>query len=296
MMTSENDVHTDVTEYCREAQQGCGNLQGSALFGREADRKEANMSSISSVGGYQSYSAYQTISSGGNINKAAEDAAGLAIQEKTKSQTNGLEAGQENLKSANSALNIEDGALDGIQDYLKKIKELSIKAINGTLDDEDKQSIQNQIDQYKEGINDIASNTTYNEKNLLNSDGALSVATDGSGSELSVSTHNSLTSALGIDDYNVTGDFDMSKIDSALEKVSSQRSTAGAQTNGTEYAMTYNSHAALELDGYQMDKEEDRSVEAYQQLKTKQALDVYQATLQKQQMEDKEQKAVSMFA
>jgi flagellin len=254
------------------------------------------MSSISSVGGYSAYSAYSTISSGGNINKAAEDAAGLAIQEKTKSQVNGLEAGKENLTSVKSALNVEDGAMDGIQDYLKKIKELSIKAINGTLSDDDKQSIQNQIDQYKEGINDIASNTTYNEKNLLNKDGSLTVASDGNGASETISTHNSMTSALGIDDYNVTGDFDMSKIDSALEKVSGQRSTAGSQTNAVDYAMTYNSHAALELDGYQMDKEEDRSVEAFQQLKTKQALDVYQANLQKQQMDDKEQKAYSIFA
>ncbi|MCR5558330.1 MAG: flagellin [Butyrivibrio sp.] len=254
------------------------------------------MSSISSVGGYSAYSAYSTISSGGNINKAAEDASGLAIQEKTKSQVNGLEAGKENLTSVKSALNVEDGALGGIQDYLQKIKELSIKSINGTLSDDDKKSIQNQIDQYKQGINDIASNTTYNEKNLLNKDGALEVASDGNGSSETVSTHNSMTAALGIEDYNVTGDFDMSKIDSALEKVSGQRSTTGSQTNAVDYAMTYNSHAALELDGYQMDKEENRSVDAFQQLKTKQALDVYQANLQKQQMEDKEQKAYSLFA
>lgn len=254
------------------------------------------MSSISSVGGYSAYSAYSTISSGGNINKAAEDASGLAIQEKTKSQVNGLEAGKENLTSAKSAANVEDSALGGIQDYLQKIKELSIKSINGTLSDDDKKSIQNQIDQYKQGINDIASNTTYNEKNLLNKEGDMKVATDGNGSSEKVSTYDSMTSALGIEDYNVTGDFDMSKIDEALEKVSGQRSTTGSQTNAVDYAMTYNSHAALELDGFQMDREEDRSVEAFQQLKTKQALDVYQANLQKQQMDDNAQKAYSLFA
>ncbi len=254
------------------------------------------MSSISSVGGYSAYSAYGTISNGGTINKASEDAAGLAIQEKTKSQVKGLEAGSENLTSAKSALTIEDGALGGIQDYLQKIKDLSIKAINGTLSDEDKESIQGQIDQYKEGINDIAKNTTFNEKSLLDNEDTLTVATDGNGSSANVSTHNSMTSALGLDDYNVTGSFDMSKVDKALEKVSSQRSTAGAQTNGVEHALTYNSHAALELDGYQMDKEEDRSVEAYQQLKTKQALDVYQTTIQKQQMDDKEQRNIALFA
>ena len=254
------------------------------------------MSSITSVGGYSAYSAYGTIASGGTINKASEDAAGLAIQEKTKAQENGLNAGSENLTSAKSALNVEDGALEGIQDYLQKIKELSIKAINGTLSDEDKESIQSQIDQYKEGINDIAKNTTFNEKSLLDNEGELTVAADSNGSTANVSTYNSMTSALGIEDYDVTGDFDMSKIDSALEKVSSQRSTAGAQTNGIEHALTYNSHAALELDGYQMDKEEDRAVEAYQQLRTKQALDVYQTAMQKQKMEDNEQRNIALFA
>ncbi|MBQ6414964.1 MAG: flagellin FliC5, partial [Butyrivibrio sp.] len=98
------------------------------------------MSSISSVGGYQDYSAYSTIASGGKINKAAEDAAGLAIQEKTQSQVKGLDAGSENLTSAKSALNIEEGALSGVEDYLQSIKELSVKAMNGTLSQDDKES------------------------------------------------------------------------------------------------------------------------------------------------------------
>ena len=102
--------------------------------------------------------------------------------------------------------------------------------------------------------------------------------------------------ALGIADYDVTGDFDISAIDSALEKVSSSRSNVGAQTNGVDYALSYNSHAALELNGYQMDKEEDNSIKAYQQLKTQQALDSYQMTLQKRQMEDNERQSLMLFA
>ena len=176
------------------------------------------MSSISSVGGSSPYSAYSIIPAGGKITKASDDAAGLAIQEKTTAQVNGLEAGKENLTSAKSLLNVEDGAMAGIQDYLQSIKELSVKAMNGTLSDDDKQSIQNQIDQYKQGINDIAAGTKYNEKNLLNNEGSLTVATDSNGSTESISTFDSATAALGIDDYDVTGDFDMSKIDDALNK------------------------------------------------------------------------------
>jgi flagellin len=253
------------------------------------------MSSISAVGGYSAYSAYSTITRGGTIGKAAEDAAGLAIQEKTKSQVGGLDAGSENLKSAKSALNIEDGAMGGIQDYLQSIRELSVKAQNGTLNDRDRQSIQDQIEQYKQGINDIAGNTTYNEKSLLDNEGLLEVTSDGSGSAESVTTYDSATKALGIDDYDVTKDFDLGAIDKALEKVQTQRSNAGSETNAVDYALSYNSHAALELNGYQMDKEEDNAMSALQEVKSKQALDAYQSMLQKQQMEDKEQKTLSMF-
>ncbi len=254
------------------------------------------MSSISSVGGYSAYSAYSTIASGGTINKAAEDASGLAIQEKTKSQVNALDAGSQNLQSAKSALNIEDGAMEGIQDYLQSIRDLSVKAMNGTMNDSDKQAIQDQIEQYKQGINDIAGNTTYNEKNLLNNEGKLEVASDGSGSSESVTTYKSATEALGIADFDVTKDFNLDSVDKALETVQSQRSTAGSETNAIDYALSYNSHAALELNGYQMDKEEDNAMKALQEVKSKQALDAYQSILQKQQMEDKEQKAMSLLA
>ena len=255
------------------------------------------MSSISSVSGYGRYSPYSTIAAGGTYQSASQGASELAIQEKTKSQVNGLDAGSENLTSAKSVLNIEDGAMDGITDYLQSIRELSLQAMNGTLSDDDKQAIQNQIEQYKQGIEDIAGSTQYNEKNLLDgSSGDLSVATDNNGSETTVSTYNSTLEALGIADYDVTGDFDISAIDSALEKVSSSRSNVGAQTNGVDYALSYNSHAALELNGYQMDKEEDNSIKAYQQLKTQQALDSYQMTLQKRQMEDNERQSLMLFA
>jgi flagellin len=254
------------------------------------------MNGVSSIGGYQDYSAYSSIASGGTINKGSEDASGLAIQEKTKSQVNGLDAGSENLTSAKSALNIQDGALSGVEDYLQSIKELSVKAMNGTLSQEDKESIQSQIKEYLKGINDLAESTTYNEKNLTNNDGSLKVASDGNGSTESVATHNATTDALGISEYDVTGNFDMSVIDKAIEKVSSQRAETGAQTNGVESALTYNSHAAMELNGYQMDKEEEKVTKALEELKTKQALDSYQAILQKQRQEDEQQKSMAIFA
>ena len=254
------------------------------------------MSSISSVSGFSDYSAYQTLASGGAITKASQGASELAVQERTKAQTKGLEVGEENLSSARSALNIEDGALSGVTDYLQSIKEQTIKAMSGTMSDSDKQSIQDQIKQYLKGIEDLAKGTSYNEKPLLDgSTDEMSIATDASGSAKTITGKDSTLSALGLEDFDVTKDADMSKIDDALSKVTSARTTTGAESNAVDYAMTYNSHAALELNGFQADSQEQNAVEAYQKLKTQQGLDAYQNLLQKKQMEDNEQQKLSMF-
>ena len=255
------------------------------------------MSGISSVSTYTGYSPYSTITNGGRITQASQDAAGLAIQEKTNSQVRGLDQGKDNLSDGKSLLNIQDGALGQIGEYLQDIREKSLQAMNGTLSDSDRQSIQDQIKQYMDGINDIAGNTTFNEKKLLDgSAGDLRIASDNNGSEEKVSTYDSTIKALGLDGYDVTGDFDISKVDEALKKVTGSRTSTGAQTNAVDYAMTYNSHAAMELNGYQMDKEESMTTEALQKLKTQQALDQYQTQIQKKQMEDEQQKAMSVFA
>ena len=255
------------------------------------------MSSVSSVSGNSGYSSYSVIANGGTYVSAAQGASELAMQERTKQQVGGLEAGSENLTSARSALKVEDGAMEEVTGYLQSIRELSIKAMNGTMSDSDKKSIQNQIDQYKKGIEDIANNTTYNEKKLL--DGKtkdMTVASDANGSTETISGYNMTLESLGIKDYDVTKNFDLNDVDKALEKLTSSRTDAGAKTNGVEYSLSYNSHAALELDGFQMDKEERNTVDAYQKLKTKQALDVYQTTLQKKRQDDEERKSMMLFA
>lgn len=255
------------------------------------------MSGISAISGYSSYSPYSVISNGGTYTRAAQGASELAIQEKTKAQTTGLEAGAQNLQSAKSALNVEDGAMQEVTEYLQSIKELSVKAANGTLSDSDRRSIQDQIDQYKQGIDDIAASTTYNEKKLI--DGTtpdMRVASDNNGSEEVITSKNVSLKSLGLEDYDVSsGNFDMSVVDKALEKLSSARSDAGAQTNRVEHALTYNSHAAMELNGYQMNKEEQNVSDAISALKTKQALDAYQVNLQKKQQEDKERQSMMLF-
>ncbi|MBO6239974.1 MAG: flagellin [Butyrivibrio sp.] len=257
------------------------------------------MSSVGSVGSYgTSYSPYSTIASGGALQSAAQDASGLAIEQKTEAQTRGLDQGSENLAMGKSALNIEDSALEGITDYLQSIRELAVQAQNGLLSDEDKGYIQQQINQYLDGINDLANGTTFNEINLLDgSSGDLTIAADAEGSTANVSTYDSTVASLGLAGFDVTsGNFSIDDIDNALEIVTSSRANVGAETNRIDYASSYNSKASLELNGYAMDKNEDRAINALQDLKKKQALDQYQMMLQKKQQDDAEKRSQMFFA
>ena len=123
------------------------------------------MSSISNVSG-SSY--YSQIASGVKLQSAADGASELAIAEKENAQINGLNMGQRNAEDGRSLLNVADGAMGGIADNLQRIRELAVQASNtAILSDEDRQMIQDEVEQLKQGISDIANNTEFNKKNLL---------------------------------------------------------------------------------------------------------------------------------
>lgn len=104
----------------------------------------------------------EKLSSGFRINKAADDAAGLAISEKMKSQIRGLEKAERNILDGVSLIQTAEGGLSTIQDMIQRMRELAVQASNDTLTNEDRKSIQDEIDQIKKGINDIANNTDVN--------------------------------------------------------------------------------------------------------------------------------------
>ena len=191
-----------------------------------------------------SRSIYSQLSSGKRINTAADDASGLAIGQKLKRQETGLSVGAQNAQDGIGALNVADGALDGMMSHLQRIRELGLKSMHGLYSDSDKESIQTEIDQLKDGIQQIAKNTTFNEQKLLDGSMAdLHLATnpDGSGME------NTTLQALGIADLDVTSaDFSLDAIDSAIEKLSSHRANIGASTNRLEHAYNYNTSAHIE--------------------------------------------------
>lgn len=253
------------------------------------------MSSISNVSG-SSY--YSQIASGVKLQSAADGAAELAIAEKENAQVNGLNMGQRNAEDGKSLLNVADAAMGGIADNLQRIRELAVQASNtAILSDEDRQMIQDEVEQLKQGISDIANNTEFNKKKLLDGsygDGYIASGPNGTGLMLNIG--DSTLKALGIEDFDVTGDFSIETIDNALSKVSSNRSTVGAQSNSLDYTISYNSQASINLTSAASRMEDADIAKVATELNNQKLLQSYQLIMQQKQMEQERQKFSIFFS
>lgn len=250
------------------------------------------MSSISGVSGSNYYA---QIASGTRLQRAADGASELAIVQKEISQINGYDVGKRNAKDGISVLNIADGALSNITDNLQRMRELAVQASNFILSDEDRQSIQYEINQLKQGISDIAGYTEFNTKKLLDgSNTDMHIAANPDGSGLSLSTGNSTLKALGIEDFDVTKDFSIQTIDDALKKVSSNRSSIGAQSNALDHTIAYNSLASYNLTAATSRIEDTDIPKAVSEMDKQRLLQTYRFIMQKKQQEQERQK-LSIF-
>ena len=121
----------------------------------------------------------EKLSSGYKINRAGDDAAGLAISEKMRAQITGLNAAQKNVKDGISLVKTAEGAMQEIQDMLNRMDYLATQSANGTYDDPvDRYNLQKEVDQLKSEINRIADSANFNGINLLDGsqDGGSSAA------------------------------------------------------------------------------------------------------------------------
>lgn len=109
----------------------------------------------------------EKLASGLKINKAGDDAAGLAISEKMRAQIRGLQQAQENIQNGISLLNVAEGGMAEQHSLLQRIRELSVQASNDTYTDTDRKSIQIEVDQLMNEIDGIANGTEYNGMKLL---------------------------------------------------------------------------------------------------------------------------------
>lgn len=233
------------------------------------------------------FRSYSSLSSGKRINSAADDASGLAIAKKMQREETGLRVGAQNAQDGIGVLNVADGALGGVTDYLQRIRELALKSMNGLSSDSDKEIYQNEINQLKEGIQSLAKDTSLNEQKLLDGSMAdMNLATNPNGGGVKIQMANSTLEALGIADFDVTADdFSLDAIDHAMKMVSSQRSSLGASTNGLEHTYHYNMSASLEQLGSRSRLEDLDIPKAVSEKQKRDLIFEYQIMMQKKQRE-----------
>lgn len=192
--------------------------------------------------GQQAKSA-EKLSSGYKINRAGDDAAGLSISEKMRSQIRGLNKASKNAQDGVSLIQTAEGALNEVHSILQRMNELAVQAANDTNTSADRQALQNEIDALTSEIDRVASTTQFNTKNLLDGSftntklqvGALS------GQKINITIKTMDAEALSIDGISV-GNFSaagsaMTLIQGALSRVSQQRSALGAIQNRLEHTI-----------------------------------------------------------
>ena len=185
----------------------------------------------------------EKLSSGYRINRAADDAAGLSISEKMRSQIRGLNKASSNAQDGISAIQTAEGALNEAHSILQRMNELATQAANDTNTTVDRNAIQSEINALTSEVSRIASTTQFNTQNLL--DGTFSSknlqvgALNGQKIAIDIDTMNAVAlsvNALCVSTFAHAGEA-MSAVQKAIEKVSKQRSSLGALQNRLEHTV-----------------------------------------------------------
>lgn len=185
----------------------------------------------------------EKLSSGYKINRAGDDAAGLSISEKMRSQIRGLNKASKNAQDGVSLIQTAEGALNEAHSILQRMNELATQAANDTNTSADRNALQNEINSLTSEIDRIASTTQFNTKNLLNGSFGnqnLQVGTL-KGQKITISITTMDAEALSIDKLDISSFLEagsaMTKIQGAISKVSQQRSALGAIQNRLEHTI-----------------------------------------------------------
>jgi len=183
----------------------------------------------------------EKLSSGLRINRAGDDAAGLAISEKMRGQIRGLNQGAQNAQEGISLVQTAEGALNQTHDILQRMRELAVQGSNDALEDADRGEIDKEFQQLFKEVDDISTTTQFNKQNLL--DGSFSgkqIQTGANASDLlSFSIADMSTTGLSMTGA-ATGTFTaanaaVTTIEDAIKTVSDERASLGATQNRLEY-------------------------------------------------------------
>ena len=185
----------------------------------------------------------EKLSSGYRINRAGDDAAGLTISEKMRSQIRGLNKASTNAEDGISLIQVAEGALNEAHSILQRMNELATQAANDTNTSSDRTAVQQEIDALTSEIDRIASTTQFNTMNLI--DGSFSAknlqvgALEGQKITISIKAMNANAlsiNSLKMSSFAAAGSA-MTKIQAAISKVSTQRSALGALQNRLEHTV-----------------------------------------------------------
>src|SRR3954464_10205250 len=184
----------------------------------------------------------ERLSSGYRINRAADDAAGLAISERLRGQIGGLDQSQRNVQDAVSLVQTAEGSLTEVHEMLHRIRDLAVQYKNGSLSPNDRVAIQSEVNQLASEIERIGQSAEFNGIKVLNTTQTISFqvgAEDGQVISVSLISLGAFAGGIGTSYYTLTttGVSDIGEIDAAIDVVSAQRSTFGAVQNRLGYTL-----------------------------------------------------------
>ncbi len=188
-------------------------------------------------------SSMEKLSTGLRINKAGDDAAGLAVSEKMRAQIRGMEQAERNVQDGISMVQTAEGALEEAGNIAQRMRELGIQAGNDTLSSDDRSKIKSELDQLQKEMGDIAKEAKFNGKELLTKAAADTTFTIQAGANSEVREVKMTDLASIANSVSITGNLStvgdaqsfVGKVDKALEAINSGRSTLGAMQNRLEY-------------------------------------------------------------
>src|SRR3954462_3736317 len=182
----------------------------------------------------------ERLSSGYRINRAADDAAGLAISEKLRGQIRGSSQAERNAQDAVSLVQTAEGSLNEVHSMLQRVRELAVQYKNGSLSASDQSAIISEVNELQSEVQRISSSAEFNGIKLLN--GATTVTFQvgpQDGQVISVSTSTLYGGSVGTLAFQLTptGTQDLAEIDQGIDAVSAQRAAFGAVQNRLEYTL-----------------------------------------------------------
>ena len=179
----------------------------------------------------------ERLSSGLRINKAADDAAGLGISEKMRSQIRGLAQSQRNIQDGVSMVQTAEGNLDEVHSILQRVRELAVQYKNGSLSTAGKGAIQSEVDQLSAEITRIGTSAVFNGISLLSASASVTFQVGANDNETITISFSSLATAVG-SAYSNLATASLGAIDASVDAVTAMRSGLGAVQNRLEHALS----------------------------------------------------------